>query len=298
MSDSPDRWIEFHIRVDPEVHLDLAAHLLMELDAGAVEERDGTLVTHEPWPPSPSESAERLRSRLQEVLPATVSVEWTPREHRDWTHLWKQGLCVRRLGDRVIIKPTWIDYEPQATDVVVEIDPGMAFGTAEHATTRGCLVLLDAAVAPGDRVLDVGTGSAILAIAAVGLGAAECLALDSDPLAVDAARENVSRNRAANVTVLLEDISPTTPSPGLFDVVVANMVSGLVLPRLDYLRGAMEPDGCLILGGTQSHERDTVLSAASHRGLVRAEEVDEDGWWAAVFRAPSHRPEPAAGFVS
>ena len=287
---APRRWIEFRIRIDPAEHLDLAAHVLLESGVTAVEDRDGILVTHEPWSESPALAAGRLKALVEGVVPADVSVEWTLRAHQDWVHLWKQGLGVRRIGRRVVVKPTWIDYEAAEGDVVIEIDPGMAFGTAEHATTRGCLELLDSAVAPGEHVFDVGTGSAILAIAASKLGASECLAVDSDPLAVDAARDNVARNHVLNVKVQVQDIAPATAPPARFDVVVANMISGLLLPRLGFLRSAMTADGRLIIGGIQSHERQAALAAALDQGLEPVREVDEDGWWGAMLRKASNRP--------
>lgn len=287
---APDRWLEFRVRVHPQAQVEHAAHLLVESGAGAVEERDGTLITHGPWCPDPAAAAEGLKSQLEASLVSRVEVTWAVREHQDWTHLWKQGLSVRHIGARVVVKPTWIPYAARPADVVIEIDPGMAFGTAEHATTRGCLVLLDAVVSAGDRVLDVGTGSAILAIAAAGLGAARVLAVDADPLAVEAARDNVTRNSAGGVTVRLWDVKTDAGATDRFDVVVANMISGLLLPRLPFMRGSLVPGGFLVVGGIEFRERDQALTTFAEQGLEPTREVHEDGWWSACFQVPSDGP--------
>lgn len=296
----PEKWIELTIRVNPAELLEHAAHLLVESGASAaVEERDAALIVFQPWPPSPEQAVEELRAWLEDALTpaapapasaaAVVTVDFVAQEHRDWTHLWKQGLHARRIGRRIVIKPTWIEYTAEPGQVVIAIDPGMAFGTAEHATTRGCLQLLEAAVSTGHRVLDVGTGSAILAIAAVGLGARECIALDSDPLALDAARENVERNAAGAVRLRRMDVTPSTQPRDQFDVVAANMISGLLLPRLGFLRGSMRAGGSLIIGGIESHERDSVVDAVGGHGLRLIDEIDEEGWWSARLRATSDR---------
>ena len=112
----------------------------------------------------------------------------------EWANAWKEHFHVTRIGQRLVVKPSWREYTPQADDIVLELDPGMAFGTGLHPTTQMCLLALEKYVRGGERVLDLGTGSGILAIAAVKLGAAACLATDIDPVAVEAARANVAAN--------------------------------------------------------------------------------------------------------
>src|SRR5207237_9096872 len=120
-------------------------------------------------------------------------------DEQDWENAWKGHFFVHRIGERLVIQPSWRDFEPGPDDLVVTLDPGMAFGTGLHPTTRLCLVALERLVSPGDRVFDVGTGSGILAVAAARLGAASVLAVDLDEIAMQAAREDVETNRMGDL---------------------------------------------------------------------------------------------------
>jgi ribosomal protein L11 methyltransferase len=170
---------------------------------------------------------------------------------------------------------------------VIVVDPGMAFGTAEHATTRGALRLLDPRVRPGDRVADVGTGSGILAIAAALLGAGDVLAVESDAWACAVALENVVRNEVADrVRVLGVEVGPELlPGEPPFDVLLANIESGTLRRLLPGLRGGVRTGGYAILGGVLLDEADGIVRAALEAGFSLDGEDREEGWWTGAFRA-------------
>src|SRR5215213_3983782 len=148
------------------------------------------------------ERAEETRQRIEQALwhfgqmRAVGPLSVRPLEEEDWANAWKQHYTIQRLGARTVIVPSWLEYVPQPGDIVLRLDPGMAFGTGLHPTTQLCIEFIEQYVTPGMPVLDLGCGSGILAIAAARLGAT-VLALDTDPIAVSATRENVERNDVA-----------------------------------------------------------------------------------------------------
>jgi ribosomal protein L11 methyltransferase len=177
--------------------------------------------------------------------------------------------------------------------VEIVIDPGMAFGTAEHATTRGCLRLLDRAVKEGDRVLDVGSGSGILAIAAARLGASEVVAIEADSLACEALRENIEHNGVAERVRCIEamasadDLARMGPVSG----VVANIESGPLAALMNGFAAAVEPGGWLVLSGLLDHEWPSILARAETAGF-RLSELDAEAEWRSAWLARLASSEP------
>lgn len=294
-SDVPGRrWVELRARglVSDEA-VGLIAEGLIGLGGRAVEERDGWYVTHLPEPEEADPDLERLAEDVREHLRSLtgsngIEVEMGWRPHEDWAETWRRGLAPRRLTERLVVRPSWMEVpDPRPGDLVITVDPGMAFGTAEHGTTRGCLRLLDEAVASGDRVLDVGAGSGILAIAAALLGAASVLAIESDPLALEALEENIAFNGVADRVRGLELLADVgwLEAVGPVSGVVANIESGILAPLLPGFAAALEPGGWLILSGILDHEWPAMRSAAEAHGF-RVVKVDADGEWrSAWFRA-------------
>jgi len=282
MSRGPRRWLELGVRRDVEGDLDaLLGEALVALGGRAVLEDGDRYLTQVEEPDDLAAFLERARGVFAELVgpgPREVTTRWV--DHQDWAEAWKRGLAPRRLTERLLVTTTWHPADPQPGDVVLVIDPGMAFGTAEHGTTRGCLRLLDRVVEAGARVLDVGSGSGILAIAAARLGAGEVLAFEGDPLAVEALAENVARNgvdgcvrwdaRWADAEILA--------GAGSCDGVAANLESGILRPLLGGFAAALRPGGWLILSGILDHEWPGIRDAAAAAGF-RFEDVDADGEW-------------------
>lgn len=269
------------------------AAALMSLGGRGVEETQGTLTTYFEPPEDPDAFAEEAGRRLEDWtgLPG-IRPSWAWQLQEDWETFWRQGISTRRITDRIVVHPSWLTPEVRGGDVVIQLDPGMAFGTAEHGTTRGCLRLLDGRVSHGDRVLDVGCGSGILSIAAALLGAHEVLAVDSDPLACEAARDNAVVNGVAETVQVVERSVTASWLAALepFDEVVANLETHLTLPILPDLAAATRPGGWLILSGILADERDEVIRAARVHAEAGAllEAEDRDGeWWTGAFRPRS-----------
>ncbi|HET7234707.1 MAG TPA: 50S ribosomal protein L11 methyltransferase [Longimicrobium sp.] len=286
----PDRWMVLAVRGP---HADLAglvADGLLALGGAAVEEKDGALVTYLLPPEDPDAFAAEARERLAEWLPddAEIDVTWQWQQNEDWAAEWKRGLAPRRVTERIVVKPTWTEWDAAPGQVVLDVDPQMAFGTGEHATTRGCLRLLDGALRPGDRVLDIGSGSGILAIAAVRLGAREAVAVEYDPDANLNARENLERNGVDASVTLIEAMADDAllDELGRFDLVLANILSGVIRPLLPAMRSALggSAEGRLIVSGILRTESADVIRDAEAAGF-RVERVDEEEeWWSALLR--------------
>lgn len=200
----------------------------------------------------------------------------------DWAEAWKEHFHVERYGERLVVVPSWRSYEPLPGDVVFTLDPGMAFGTGQHETTRMCLEALERVVRPGARVLDVGCGSGILAIAAAKLGASAVTAVDIDTVCVDVTRENARINKVAIATAqgsLGTDWAAELGPPDGFDVVVANIIAGAIIDLAPDLAAAVAPSGWLIASGIIDSRAASVEAALSESGLriERSRALGE--WW-------------------
>jgi ribosomal protein L11 methyltransferase len=214
----------------------------------------------------------------------------------DWANAWKVHFPVLRVGRRIVIRPTWRRHRRQADDVVLALDPGMAFGTGLHPTTRLCLAALESladrgAIATGAvdggpaRVADIGSGSGILAIAGARLGAREVLAVDVDPIAVEASHANARRNRLARVIRAREGSAPTGEGP--FDIVLANLIASLLVVLADGLVEDVRPGGTLLASGIFSSREAEVVAAFEARGLRVANRWTEGDWVALEAVRPS-----------
>jgi len=283
---SPERWLELtvHSSLEPE----LISPVLLELGGSAVEERDGALVTYLPPPLELDSFLAEARGRLQGLVPSQdLELSWRWQPQKDWETFWRRGLGIRRITSRLVVSPSWEEAEAGEGEILIHLDPGMAFGTAEHATTRGCLRILDETITRGSRVADVGSGSGILSIAAALLGAKEVLAIEMDGTSCETALENLSDNGVGDrVTVLQatvegEEALPKAP----FDGIVANLQSHLLLPLLSAFRRSLRPEGWLVLSGILVEEKELVLSSASGKGFLFLSEDEEEGWWTGHFRA-------------
>lgn len=204
----------------------------------------------------------------------------------DWAEAWKAHFPVMRVGRRLVIRPTWRRHRALPGDVVLALDPGMAFGTGLHPTTRLCLAALDRL---GDRghvaaahVLDVGCGSGILAIAAARLGAARVVGVDTDPIAIEATTANAARNRLARRIKARQGSLPSGAGP--FDVVLANLIAGLLVPLAPLLRDELRPGGTLLASGIFVDREAEVTAAFEAAGLESVDRSAEGAWVALEAR--------------
>ncbi len=210
-------------------------------------------------------------------------------EDEDWMESWKSNFGILRIGKRLVIKPTWLelDFTASPDDIVIEIDPGIAFGTGYHPTTDTCLQAMEQHIAPGMTVLDLGTGSGILTIAAIKLGAGLVTALDIDSQAVTAARRNFKR-LGINKQVRLGQGSvphPTAPA-GDFDLAVANISARGVADRCPFILTALKPGALFIASGLLNTQKEEVAAVVEPLGFSLISEWPQEEWTTLLYRAP------------
>jgi ribosomal protein L11 methyltransferase len=262
--------------------------------------------------------AEETRQRIEQALwhfgqmRAVGPLSVRALEEEDWANAWKQHYTIQRMGEHTVIVPSWLEYDPQPGDIVLRLDPGMAFGTGLHPTTQLCIGFLEQYVTPGMQVLDLGCGSGILAIAAARLGAT-VLALDTDAIAVTATRENVARNEVAGSVSVADGslgggaaldhwLYPTTNDEEKtmrhmeagshnssfnvhrFGLIVANIIARVLSALAADMAGALTPDGTLIASGIIAEREHEVVAAFARAGLAPAERRQEGDWVALVYR--------------
>ena len=235
---------------------------------------------------------------LRRAYPSLGEPSFRRLDPADWTEAWKRGYRTQHIGRSLVIVPSWEAYTPRPGEHVLHLDPGMAFGTGLHETTRLCLELLEEYLTPGCRVLDLGTGSGILAIAAALLGADAVLALDADPQAVRVAEENVRRNRVEGrihvrqATLLGGEggeweppVLPLEEAGGPFHLAVVNILADVIVGLLRAgLAGWLVGGGALIASGIVAEQVGEVARAAQEAGLEVAERRTSGSWAALVGR--------------
>ncbi len=298
------KWLEVSVQVDGE-----AAEAVSELfnrvtsdwtgAGGAVVETsgyddDGRLV--EPtiivrtYIPVDRRLAERRRQieeglwHLRQIYPIPEP-EFQELSQEDWAEAWKEHFRPLRIGSRLVIKPSWHDWQPAPYEVVIELDPGMAFGTGLHPTTQLCLRLLERYLRPGMRVLDQGSGSGILSLAAAKWGAAHVHARDIEAMAVRITRENAERNGVAD---RIEVSQGATPPDGTYDLILCNILASTIIYLLDQgLADRLAAGGTMIASGILENQADMVEEAMkAHRLHIRERAIEGD-WVALVAQAPT-----------
>jgi ribosomal protein L11 methyltransferase len=290
------KWLELSIRTTPE-YVEPLSELFRRYGEGSVvvEEEgdwDPDNDTADPGPPTsvvvktymPVDATTVNRRgmidvgvRLVSLLQPMDGLQGRFLEEEEWENAWKAHFTLLRVGKRLIIKPTWQEYASSGAEVLVELDPGMAFGTGHHPTTRMCLEELEQRVRPGMQILDLGTGSGILAIAAVKLGVASVVALDVDSMAVKAAGENIQYNRVTRKVRLFAGTLPNPKVlPGSMDLVVANITARAIAEVARPIAEALAPGGVLIASGIIMERQADVETALQGVMVIRERRTDGD----------------------
>jgi ribosomal protein L11 methyltransferase len=213
--------------------------------------------------------------QMRYVGPLTIAA----RAEEDWANAWKERFYVHRVGERTVIRPPWREYSRQEGDIVINLDPGMAFGTGLHPSTQLCLIALEERMRPGMRVLDVGVGSGVLTIAAARHGAAAIDAVDVEAVAVRATRDNIARNELATpIRVAVGTVEETEEFAGRYDLVVANIIARIIIDLARPLLAACAPGGRLITSGIIIDRADEVRAALEAAGLTAIEQHQMGDW--------------------
>ena len=200
-------------------------------------------------------------------------------DDEDWQNSWKSHFSLLKLGQNLVIRPSWVDYEPQEDEIVIDLDPGLAFGTGYHPTTYTCLEILERLIKPNFAVLDVGTGSGILAVAAAKLGAREVLALDTDPVAVKSAKQNFQRSKLGDQVIAAQGSVPHKLAiDSYYDLVMANISARAISERAESLTPILKPGGYLIASGIISDQRDTAEAGLKSSGFTILEACIKEDW--------------------
>ena len=270
----------FSLRVESPAHRDAAMAALFAAGAQGVHEQGAALATSFP----DEAEARAAADAVMAVDPmATCDLQVTPAV--DWSTAWRGQARVVTLGG-LTIAPPWLTLDLEEARTIV-IDPGMAFGTGDHASTRGAVLLLQEVLKKGMSMADLGSGSAVLSIAAAKLGAARVWAIEIDPEAQANAAENVERNRVGDVVHQLEgDAAVLLPIIAPVDVVTANIISSVIVELLPAMAAALRPGGYAVLAGILDNERDLMMDELWRaEWALRKTHVEED-WWSALVQRP------------
>ena len=221
-----------------------------------------------------------IRERL-EAEGVEPKIEIVGVNEEDWANSWKKYYTTLHIGKRTVIVPMWEEYEAKEGEIVVKMDPGMAFGTGSHETTRLVIELLEKYTKQGVRMLDVGTGSGILAICASKLGAGECKAYDIDPIAVKVANENILESGQTNVTCEVSDLLKQVDlDGGKYDLICANIVADIIIRMTPDIGRFMKDDCVLLCSGIIKERADDVTAKLNEYALKVIERIDDNGWCA------------------
>lgn len=221
---------------------------------------------------------------LKEKQEFFYRISYKELDEQDWAHAWKAYFWPQRIGSHMVVKPTWRDYQANQDEIVIELDPGMAFGTGTHPTTALCLNMIERFLSPGDSFLDVGTGSGILMIAAAKLGAARLCGIDKDEVAVEVAARNLTLNNVRPQIFRLTTGNLVAEITEFFTFVTANIFSHVILELLPDISRVLTEGGLFVCSGIIAENKQTVISAMVNIGFEILETATQEEWVAIVGR--------------
>ena len=263
---------------------ELMSGLLWELDLEGITEEDNFILVYT------DEGINITSEKIEQLLNGLVNegflekfiIEKNTVENKNWNEIWEKSREVIRISDKIVIKPTFKEYIPQTNELVLTIDPKMSFGTGEHQTTQLVLNLLERYVKPGMKVLDVGSGTGVLAITAVKLGAASAVAVDNDEWCYENCKENAELNNVSNSIKIITGDIKNVDEKG-FDLVLANIQKNILLEILDDLKMKIKENGILILSGLLLKDEEEIMISYSDSGFTFVEKSVKDDWISLVF---------------
>lgn len=305
MPETREKWIEITILTPPEL-VEALSNFLEEMGTGGVfqdvpvqDSFDGATVSTQeevksylPWSRTAKKQKDRIAAYIDSLSSLFPKLEKPSLSTRtitdpDWGEQWKKYFKPLRVSGDIVIKPTWERYSPAGNDIVVDIDPGMAFGTGQHSSTRMCIAAIeDLLIRDGSRgertVLDVGTGTGILAICAAKIGVRSVTGIDIDPKAVEIAGRNIVINGVEDrVEIINRDIALCK---GSFDLIVANLISGLLIQLHEHLLSLTKPGGYIIASGLTEHDAKDVEKIFCNADVTLHDTQAEKEWVCYTFR--------------
>ena len=286
-----DKYLQLRISTEPSAGSigqvnDLIVGFLSDVGAeGFVEESNelSCYFADRKWNPSfRTDVSEFLNNLKKQGKLKSFSIEVSEVRNQDWNRQWEDSIVPIEVTKNVAIKPSWKEYDGDAK-IVIEIDPKMSFGTGHHETTRMMIQLLEKFVNGGEKVLDIGTGTGVLAIAAVKLGAESCIAIDSDDWSIENARENIKKNGVGDKLELIKGDLTSVPNSE-FDIVVANLNRNTLLYIRDEMYDRCVKGGNLLVTGVLTIDEDDITASYTEKGFASVEALREAEWSALVFR--------------
>ncbi len=275
---------QFNISTTP-FNVDLLSGLLWQLDIEGLNEYDTSLVIFANGESDLSKSSiEKFLANIKsENLIESFSVDESSIDEINWNEEWEKNINVIEVSDKIVIKPTFRDYTPKENQLVISIDPKMSFGTGEHETTKLVLQLLDKHIKNAKRVLDVGSGTGVLGIAASLLGAEKVVGIDNDEWCIENGVENIELNGVqSKVEVRLTEISGVNDNP--FNLILANINKHILIDIAEQMINLLLPNGKIILSGLLVSDRDDIVKIYSNEKLHLIDEMQLGEWIALVFK--------------
>lgn len=275
---------EFLITAEP-LNVEILSSVLWELNIDGISEEINCIkvFTHDN---SISESI--IKKALEQLRKNNLIRNYEVQENvlyeKNWNEEWEKSREVIHISERIVIKPTFKQYEPKQNEIVITLDPKMSFGTGEHPTTKICISFLEKYIKPGMKVLDVGSGTAILSIVAAKLGASKVIALDIDEWSLANGAENVKLNQVDNIVeVRLCEMNEVEENN--FDLIVANIQRNILIELAQAIKTRIKQNGILILSGLLEMDRDAINNAFSSAGFEETDFIQMDEWIGIVFKS-------------